>query len=143
MKAATDSDLGRISGENSAPSTPDNSSIAESSVPGDEGSISAHSPLASPEPTEVDTLHSRENTLQASSSSVKSGGSDKNKSEASKDDKEEGSSSSSNLVGKINNLVTTDLENIVDSRDFLLVFLYIPLQITLCIIFLYAVLGWR
>lgn len=69
-----------------------------------------------------------------------------------------------NLVGKINNLVTTDLGNITDSRDFLLIGLYnvtynrmsrpridilltlvtyIPLQIVLCIWFLYTILGWR
>jgi len=47
-----------------------------------------------------------------------------------------------NLVGKINNLVTTDLGNIVDGRDFLLVALYIPVQIILCIWFLYVILGW-
>lgn len=55
----------------------------------------------------------------------------------------EGSSSAENLVGKINNLVTTDLENIGDARDFLLVLLYIPLQVLFCILFLYIVLGWR
>jgi hypothetical protein len=63
------------------------------------------------------------------------------------------------LVGKINNLVSTDLSNIVDGRDFLLVcepvfvffviqlsiFLVVgaPLQIGLSIWFLYNVLGWR
>ncbi|KAF9449128.1 multidrug resistance-associated ABC transporter [Macrolepiota fuliginosa MF-IS2] len=46
-----------------------------------------------------------------------------------------------NLVGKINNLVTTDTTNIVDARDFLFVVLYYPLQIILCIVFLYQVLG--
>lgn len=51
----------------------------------------------------------------------------------------------SNLLGKINNLVTTDLGNITDSdtRNFLVIFLYVPLQVILCIFFLYAVLGWR
>ncbi|KAH9984900.1 hypothetical protein BJV77DRAFT_1035217 [Russula vinacea] len=49
---------------------------------------------------------------------------------------------SSNLVGKMNNLVSTDLENIVDGRDFLLLALYLPLQLVLCIWFLYNILGW-
>lgn len=49
----------------------------------------------------------------------------------------------SNLVGKINNLVTTDLGNITDARNFLIITLYVPLQIVLCILFLYVVLGWR
>ncbi|KAI0248983.1 hypothetical protein BJV78DRAFT_1276336 [Lactifluus subvellereus] len=49
---------------------------------------------------------------------------------------------SSNLVGKMNNLVSTDLENLVDGRDFLLLGLYLPLQVALCIWFLYDILGW-
>ncbi|KAH9028046.1 hypothetical protein EDB83DRAFT_2526408 [Lactarius deliciosus] len=49
---------------------------------------------------------------------------------------------SSNLVGKMNNLVSTDLENIVDGRDFLLLILYIPLQMVICVWFLYSILGW-
>ncbi|KAH9166806.1 hypothetical protein EDB89DRAFT_2115743 [Lactarius sanguifluus] len=48
----------------------------------------------------------------------------------------------SNLVGKMNNLVSTDLENIVDGRDFLLPILYIPLQMVICVWFLYSILGW-
>lgn len=55
----------------------------------------------------------------------------------------EGSSSPSNLVGKINNLVTTDLGNIVDSRDFLYMVLYTPVQIAVGMVFLYNILGWR
>ncbi|KAI9509765.1 hypothetical protein F5148DRAFT_1275094 [Russula earlei] len=49
---------------------------------------------------------------------------------------------SSNLVGKMNNLVSTDLDNIIEGRDFLLVVLYLPLQIALCVWFLYSILGW-
>jgi hypothetical protein len=52
-------------------------------------------------------------------------------------------SHASNLVGKINNLVSTDLGNIVDASNPLLLFLYVPLEISLCIVFLYVVLGWR
>jgi hypothetical protein len=48
-----------------------------------------------------------------------------------------------NLVGKINNLVSTDLNNIIDGRDFLLVAVACPIQIALCIVFLYIILGWR
>jgi hypothetical protein len=75
---------------------------------------------------------------------------------ATKDKKE-----AQNLIGKINNLVTTDLDNIVEGRDFLTIgmlstliliwvrcltirqVLYVPLQSVLCTIFLYEVLGWR
>lgn len=48
-----------------------------------------------------------------------------------------------NLVGKINNLVSTDLNNIIDGRDFLLIAVACPIQIILCIVFLYTILGWR
>ncbi|KAJ2927022.1 hypothetical protein H1R20_g10047, partial [Candolleomyces eurysporus] len=52
-------------------------------------------------------------------------------------------SSATNLVGKINNLVTTDLGNITDARSsFLFLLIFIPLQISLCIVFLYNILGW-
>ncbi|KAH9028052.1 ABC transporter type 1, transmembrane domain-containing protein [Lactarius deliciosus] len=49
---------------------------------------------------------------------------------------------SSNLMGKMNNLVSADLENIVDGRDFLLLILYSPLQIVICVWFLCNILGW-
>jgi hypothetical protein len=68
---------------------------------------------------------------------------------------------SSNLIGKMNNLVSTDLENLIDGRDFLLLglspprllwvhdsimsshpVLYFPLQVVLCVWFLYKILGW-
>ncbi|TFK44019.1 multidrug resistance-associated ABC transporter [Crucibulum laeve] len=47
-----------------------------------------------------------------------------------------------NLIGKINNLITTDVSNIVDSKDFLVLFLEIPVQTVLCVVFLYKLLGW-
>ncbi|KAJ7600411.1 multidrug resistance-associated ABC transporter [Mycena floridula] len=48
----------------------------------------------------------------------------------------------SNRAGMMNNLITTDLANITEARYFLLTALNIPLQIGLCIAFLYVVLGW-
>ncbi|KAF9555324.1 multidrug resistance-associated ABC transporter [Agrocybe pediades] len=48
----------------------------------------------------------------------------------------------SNLIGKINNLVTTDLNNVTKARDFLMIFLTIPVHIVFCMIFLYQILGW-
>ncbi|KAJ7785936.1 hypothetical protein B0H16DRAFT_1681200 [Mycena metata] len=88
---------------------------------------------------------SRDETLQASTSSIKSTTSSKGKGKEMKEVKPEEpaeSTNASNLVGKITNLVTTDLGNIVDSRDFLFVLLLIPLEVILCVIFLYNVLGW-
>ncbi|KAJ7578665.1 P-loop containing nucleoside triphosphate hydrolase protein [Mycena floridula] len=46
-----------------------------------------------------------------------------------------------NLIGKLNNLVTTDLENISQAREFLRGFLYVPFSIFAGIYFLYMLLG--
>ncbi|KAF7968577.1 hypothetical protein HWV62_30063 [Athelia sp. TMB] len=50
--------------------------------------------------------------------------------------------SSINIVGRLNNLVTTDIQSITAGRDWLLPVLYIPLQVILSITFLYWILGW-
>ncbi|KDR83115.1 hypothetical protein GALMADRAFT_238938 [Galerina marginata CBS 339.88] len=47
-----------------------------------------------------------------------------------------------NLIGRINNLVTSDLENLAEGCDFMGFFFLAPLQITLSMIFLYRILGW-
>ncbi|KAH8986098.1 hypothetical protein EDB92DRAFT_1818411 [Lactarius akahatsu] len=102
---------------------------------------------------------SEQSTIAASSSKGE------RKAEASGSDRDE-AGGLSNLVGKMNNLVSTDLENIVDGRDFLLLslsssllpdlfpagssmltttfslVLYIPLQMVICVWFLYSILGW-
>lgn len=54
-----------------------------------------------------------------------------------------GPPSASNLTGRINNLVTTDLGNITNSRDVMFLLIYLPLQILLSTVFLYLILGWR
>ncbi|KAJ6594858.1 P-loop containing nucleoside triphosphate hydrolase protein [Mycena capillaripes] len=72
-------------------------------------------------------------TVQASSSSIKS---------TTTKQPEPAKKSEGSLVGKINNLVTTDLGNITDSRDFLHMFISIPLQLALGIWFLHTLLGW-
>ncbi|KAJ7354076.1 P-loop containing nucleoside triphosphate hydrolase protein [Mycena albidolilacea] len=78
-------------------------------------------------------------TIQASAPSVTSTASKPSKSGATKSEVKQTEGS---LVGKINNLVTVDLGNIVDSRDFLYPVVFIPLQLTLGIWFLYVLLGW-
>lgn len=42
----------------------------------------------------------------------------------------------------INNLVTADIQSIVDGKEALRLVI-LPLQVTLCVGFLYNVLGWR
>jgi cobalamin biosynthesis Mg chelatase CobN len=48
-----------------------------------------------------------------------------------------------NIIGKINSLVTYDLKSITEAKDFLFLLIYIPLVATLCVVFLYSLLGWR
>ncbi|QRW00074.1 ABC transporter transmembrane region [Ceratobasidium sp. AG-Ba] len=48
----------------------------------------------------------------------------------------------SNTMGKINNLMSTDLGNINEGRDFLFILLYAPIQIVASVFFLYQILGW-
>ncbi|TFK34800.1 multidrug resistance-associated ABC transporter [Crucibulum laeve] len=71
-------------------------------------------------------------------------GKDKSKPDTKKDDgpDKKKRAGEDNMTGKINNLITTDLNNIVEARDILIAILYAPLQMILCIVFLYKVLGW-
>ncbi|KAF9243723.1 hypothetical protein BU15DRAFT_71850 [Melanogaster broomeanus] len=109
-------------------STPDSASVSESStvVEGtdlDEAQSSSRSTLASS--TAKGKQNARKQSSDVDTPAQKS------------------MSNSANMVGKINNLVTTDLGNIVEGRDFLQVFPYCPLQVGCCIWFLYRILGWR
>ena len=106
-------------------------------------------------------------TPSEQSTSTAMGTNGKRKEEASRSDSGKGGGgeegASSNLVGKMNNLVSTDLENLVEGRDILLVCLssflplsalpsllififpivfYFPLQVVMCAWFLYNILGW-
>ncbi|OSD04422.1 multidrug resistance-associated ABC transporter [Trametes coccinea BRFM310] len=112
--------------------TPDNASIAEGTN-GEHASGSGSN-------------GSEDETLQASSTSVASSKADKKGKASKKDDEKPATAgsgpSSGNLIGRINNLVTTDLSNLVDGRDFLFIILYAPAQIIVSIIFLYEILGW-
>ncbi|KIY70079.1 P-loop containing nucleoside triphosphate hydrolase protein [Cylindrobasidium torrendii FP15055 ss-10] len=62
--------------------------------------------------------------------------------ESNKEAEKKDEDADTNIIGKITNLVTTDLENIVEARDFLFLVVYIPFQIALCIVFLYLIIGW-
>ncbi|KAI0693031.1 hypothetical protein BC835DRAFT_1520746 [Cytidiella melzeri] len=62
--------------------------------------------------------------------------------DATKESEKDTTKVKSNLMGKINNLVTSDLSNIVNGRHFLFIVLSAPLQLAFGMWFLYAVLGW-
>ncbi|KAG9314746.1 P-loop containing nucleoside triphosphate hydrolase protein [Chiua virens] len=55
---------------------------------------------------------------------------------------ENDSSHKANLIGTINNHLTTDLTNVIAAKELLPVVVGVPLQILLCIAFLYRILGW-
>ncbi|KAE9409320.1 P-loop containing nucleoside triphosphate hydrolase protein [Gymnopus androsaceus JB14] len=54
----------------------------------------------------------------------------------------ESTNPNANTVGRLNNLVTTDLANVMAAKDFFQLFIQVPLQIVLCVAFLYVILGW-
>lgn len=131
----------------------------ESSRPG----TGAVTPAETPEPcsveesstvTEASTEESRKSTALSLNTLVgdleSSGTSTPKKDEAAKPPKPKTDlgqpkqpKKKSNLIGKINTLATVDVDKIAESKDFLMVFFLVPLELTLSCIFLYAVLGWR
>ena len=115
--------------QSTEPSTPDTASLAESTTVD-------HSPAGSNE-----TTHSTP-TAQSSASPSDGGSIKKGKGGKSESKEEGGAEKGSNLVGKITNLVSTDLGNLVEGRDFPMLLISLPLQIVFCIVFLYKILGW-
>ncbi|KAI0329604.1 multidrug resistance-associated ABC transporter [Cubamyces sp. BRFM 1775] len=111
--------------------TPDNASIAEVADGSRESSSGSNG--------------SEDETVRASNASTTSAKAKKDK-DAKKADEKPGAPgdgpATGNLIGRINNLVTTDLNNLVDGRDFLFIVLYAPAQIIVSVVFLYAILGW-
>ncbi|VDC01967.1 unnamed protein product [Peniophora sp. CBMAI 1063] len=49
---------------------------------------------------------------------------------------------SANLTGRLNNLVTTDMNSVTEGREFLQLIYFCPAQCALCIFYLYTLLGW-
>ena len=100
MKAQTSGDSS-VSASSTVVSTPETASIADSDAT-----------------TEVTTLNGTE--TQPGNASMKSDA-DKGKGKNTKGDvAPKSKSSTDNLIGKLNNLVTTDLQNIVEGRDFVM-----------------------
>ncbi|KAI0068087.1 hypothetical protein BV25DRAFT_1834393 [Artomyces pyxidatus] len=131
MKAETPQSTATPDNRSEASVTPDSASIVEVTV------------------VEESVGGSSDETVRANSPGVQSAAS-KGKQKAKAPDSKEAepavkdtAAKASNLVGKINNLVSTDLSNITDGRDFLFIVMYMPFQLALCIWFLYTILGWR
>ncbi|KAI9061280.1 P-loop containing nucleoside triphosphate hydrolase protein [Trametes sanguinea] len=148
MKADTDdSDNANESDSSTAVATPDNASQlgAEgtqdgSSAEEDSGGEATHSVTASSSTAATPASDSGKGKGKAAASD--DGASAKKKAEEAKPDATK-KDRSRHLVGRINNLVSSDLNNLENlgmSATFLIV--ESPFQIMLCIIFLYQILGW-
>ncbi|KAL6299635.1 multidrug resistance-associated ABC transporter [Sparassis latifolia] len=122
-------------GETTAVATPDNGSIV--------GPSESRDTPGSPGSSEDATVHSSSDSVDTNSAVGKRNSKTSSHSgDSKKTDEKPASEKGGNLVGKINNLVTTDLNNVTTGRDFLLLVVEIPLQVVLCVWFLYSLLGW-
>ncbi|KAJ7461841.1 hypothetical protein B0H11DRAFT_117745 [Mycena galericulata] len=104
--------------------------------------VKAHNPEADTPPPDTTSTEGTSNggDVQSDASSETVQGAP---STTSKDPKTAGRTTTSSIdVGKISNLVTTDLRNVTNMSDFLLLLFYIPVSIVFCVFFLYIVLGW-
>ncbi|THH29810.1 hypothetical protein EUX98_g4362 [Antrodiella citrinella] len=98
------------------PSTSGNSSVAESSG----GATNAAASVASSSTKNAQTKGTNSET--GSQKSMKG--------------------TSGNLVGKLNNLVTTDLATLQGGQSFMLLVFSVPVQIAMSMVFLHTLLGW-
>ena len=128
MKSETPAESPSASRATTAAHTPDNASIAE------EGGSDT------PPLSEEETV--RASTISGSSAATKKG-KDKDAKKGEEEKAPAPAPDSGNLIGKINNLVTTDLNTLIDGRDFLFPLLFAPAQIAVSVYFLYSILGWR
>ncbi|KAL1937768.1 hypothetical protein VTO73DRAFT_12921 [Trametes versicolor] len=122
--------------------TPDNASIAEV-TDAEQGS-----------PSRSNENGSEDETVHASSASTTSATATKKGSDTKKTEEKLATAGSGapagNLIGRINNLVTTDLNNLVDGRDFLFIVLYAPTDArvqdvteTMNVIRMIKLFGWE
>ncbi|KAI0758967.1 P-loop containing nucleoside triphosphate hydrolase protein [Fomes fomentarius] len=149
MKAETSDSDSLVSGENTAVATPETASQLGSDEyeregsEGDDGethSGTAHT-AASSSATEVDSTTGRANAKgkgKAPSEPAPSSPMPTGSAKAAVEKK-----GGRNLVGRINNLVSSDLNSLdYITMHFVYTTVEAPLQITLCIVFLYQIMGW-
>ncbi|KAF5345715.1 hypothetical protein D9758_013070 [Tetrapyrgos nigripes] len=84
----------------------------------------------------------RERETETGSTSTTTSGSGTTSPEPAQLSKNPSTSKSKNLVGKINNLATTDLGNITAATHVGMLVAYLPMQVILSVGFLWVVLGW-
>ncbi|ORX36515.1 hypothetical protein BD324DRAFT_651753 [Kockovaella imperatae] len=95
---------------------------------------------SAPEPTVVESENGTDDTEVGSSSQASNKGKIADKKAESQDGSEEGTGQG--IAGKINVLIAADVSAVVEGRDFPLIFVLLPVQLVLCVVFLYNILSW-
>ncbi|KAI0703637.1 hypothetical protein BC835DRAFT_1262769 [Cytidiella melzeri] len=117
----------RLKAEADEKSKPAAAESAPSSTPGSDAKGSNTPETGSThEEDETNTVHSRSATAASTATAATSAT----------------TTTKGNFMGKVNNLVTSDLDNITNGRDFLFLIMSAPLHLALGMCFLYVVLGW-
>ncbi|KAI0258755.1 hypothetical protein BC834DRAFT_974824 [Gloeopeniophorella convolvens] len=114
-------------------STPDNASDADSPTSDDTATVTGGTSNSNGDETA---------SVQSSSSKGKQKAKPEDGKAVAAPAAPEESKKGSNFAGKINNLVSTDLGNVTDGRDFLVLIFFAPSQIIISVAFLYIILGW-
>ncbi|KAI5124482.1 hypothetical protein M0805_008364 [Coniferiporia weirii] len=144
MKAETSSDKpGSVASSTSQ--TPDTASIAESDAHTESTAVNGEGNVCASGSGDESPLSSSASTKSnASKGKGKDGHSTSGRSASLKPETNAPTSTSDtgNLVGKLNNLITTDLQNIVEGRDFMMLTCQSPILVGAGIWFLYIILGW-
>ncbi|KAI0793376.1 hypothetical protein C8Q75DRAFT_558190 [Abortiporus biennis] len=133
MKAEVDENpkhtLSEDSNQTSATVAPDNASVTGDSAHHDDSTVA---------PSTNENEDSVEG-ISASASPTKKKGTDIK--DATKNDMKD-DAKASNTLGKINNLVTSDLSAVFAGQPFLILVVQIPIQVAASMIVLYTILGW-
>lgn len=152
MKAEVNEEETSLSTTSTSPSTPASGAVTpttETNTADADGETIVEDETPAADPTVAAASTSRSASPKPSTSSTKPSeptklGALKSK----KDDNKEGTPAattkkkSQNTVGKVTNLISTDMTNILEGRDFLIPLIHCPLQVIICVLFLYGILGY-
>ncbi|KZT67108.1 multidrug resistance-associated ABC transporter [Daedalea quercina L-15889] len=132
MKADV-SDAPNQSGNTTAAGTPDTASVAESSTTAQTAQDNGNSEASAGKGKQQQAAQTDPAPSQGADANKVLG-----KDEKPQDEEKKGQ----NVVGKINNLISSDLASISMSKDFLMILVKLPIEVVFCIWFLYTILGW-
>ncbi|TCD68042.1 hypothetical protein EIP91_011586 [Steccherinum ochraceum] len=104
------------------------------------GPVAKGDTTAVPTPENASTSEQAETTTEEDTSPGKQ--QEPSVSEASTKVADEPDTKGGNFVGRLNNLITSDLGQITQDPDIYVLVLYLPIRLASCIAFLYYILGW-